>query len=114
MERPGNWSPSGVPGAGDTVNIVDSDGVSRTITYDYTGAAVTLGTVTIDLTGGAGAATNMLTMSANNLTAALEIVGSNGAGALTQNGGANTVTGTDSLAIGLQTTAVGTYTLNGG
>ena len=42
---PGNWSPSGVPGAGDTVNIVDSDGVSRTITYDFIhiGPALTLG-----------------------------------------------------------------------
>jgi hypothetical protein len=120
----GNWSTAAnwtntssghtVPAAGDTVNIVDSDGVSRTITYNYTGAAITLGTVTIDLTGGTGAATNTLSMSANNLTAALEIVGANGAGAFTQSGGANSVTGTDSLAIGLQSAAVGTYTLSGG
>lgn len=48
----GNWSPVGVPGAGDTVNIVDSDGVSRTITYDYIqiGPGITLVVLTLDLT----------------------------------------------------------------
>ena len=35
------WSPSGVPGAGDTVSIGPfGNGFPHTITYDYTGAAI--------------------------------------------------------------------------
>src|ERR1700690_2445356 len=58
---PGNWS-AGVPGSGADVNIVDSDGESRTVTYDYTGPAVALDGLIIDLTGGSGSATNTLSL----------------------------------------------------
>jgi hypothetical protein len=36
----GNWSPAGVPTAGDDAQIMPADGADRTITYNYTGAAV--------------------------------------------------------------------------
>ena len=113
----GNWSPSGVPAAGDTVNIFDTDGVSRTITYDYTGAAVTLGSLAIDLTNGTSSDTETLMMSANNLTAGFEYVGfsgagSNGSGTFNQSGGVNTITVT-SLYLGLNATDTGYYNLSG-
>src|SRR5262245_36407005 len=61
-----DWTPNGVPGAGDTVNISFADDVARTVTYDYTGPAVTLGYVSMDMTG-AGTNANTLSMSANTL-----------------------------------------------
>src|SRR5207248_1331476 len=49
---PGNWSLGSVPAAGDTVNLTQSDGTSRIVTYD---AAATSGAgfaqLTIDATG---------------------------------------------------------------
>src|SRR4051812_50034922 len=42
-----DWTPAGVPGAGDSVNIVFADNVARTVTYDYTGPAGTLGPLAI-------------------------------------------------------------------
>ncbi len=65
-----NWSPATVPTTGNDVNIVDTDGISRTVTYDYTGIPATLNSLTIDLTGGTGTTTNTLSMSANSLTTA--------------------------------------------
>ena len=47
---PGNWTPAGVPGAGETVNLIPS-GFVPTITYDYTGSAVTLGDLTVNQSG---------------------------------------------------------------
>ena len=113
----GNWNPSFVPDAGDTVNIIDSDGVSRTITYDYTGSAVTLGFLTIDLTNGTPDDTQTFFMSANNLTAFSEYVGnsgagSNGSGTFNQNGGVNTITGIG-LYLGENATDSGYYNLSG-
>ena len=64
---PGNWNPATVPSGGDTVTITPADGVARTVTYDYTGAAVTLAELRVDLTD-AGSAATTLSMSANNLT----------------------------------------------
>ena len=61
---PGNWSPSGLPASGEATNIVFTNGVARTVTYDV--AAPSLGLLTIDLTG-AGATTNTLSIP-NSLT----------------------------------------------
>ena len=113
----GNWSPSGVPDAGDTVNIIDSDGVSRTITYDYTGTAVTLGSLTIDLFNGLPVDTETFSMSANNLTAGFEYVGSSGGGinsngTFNQSGGVNTIT-VGSLLLGANAAETGYYNLSG-
>ena len=46
----GSWNPGSVPGAGDAVYLAFGDGVNRNISYDYTGAAVTLYSLTVDLT----------------------------------------------------------------
>jgi fibronectin-binding autotransporter adhesin len=112
-----DWTPSGVPAAGDTVNINETDGVSRTITYDYTGAAVTLSSLAIDLTGYTGTATTLFSMSANNLSATNEFVGSsglgsNGTGLFNQSGGTNTVS-SGQLFIGVNSTDKGFYYLSG-
>jgi len=108
---PVNWS-AGVPGSGAIVNIDDSDGISRTITYDYTGTAVTLYELTIDLTGGSGSATNTLAIPGNNLTVNDgELVGFYGGGSISQTGGINDTNG---LLLGSAVDSTGTYTLHNG
>src|SRR5436309_1680832 len=52
----GNWSTAsnwnnGVPGANFDVGIQQNDGLSRTVTYDYTGPAITLTSLTIANSG---------------------------------------------------------------
>src|SRR5689334_7988132 len=89
-DESGNWSTAAswttppsthnVPGAADTVTITLTDGISRTIKYDYAGAAVSLGLLTIDLTNRSGNNTTTFSMAANNLTAATEYLGFSGAG----------------------------------
>ena len=122
----GNWSTAAnwtntssghtVPAAGDTVNIGPfGDGVARTVTYDYTGAAVMLAQLDVDLTG-AGATTTTLSMSANNLTSSIEDIGytaSGGRGTFNQSGGTNTIAaGTGYLDVGVFSDATGTYNLS--
>ena len=109
----GNWSPAGVPIAGDTVAIGFGDGIARTVTYDYTGAPVTLNSLGLDLTGGSST-TMALSMSANNLTSSFEYVGYNGRGDFNQNGGTNTISaGAGYLDVGVYGGASGTYNLSG-
>jgi T5SS/PEP-CTERM-associated repeat protein len=113
----GNWSPAGVPGAGDDVNIKPIDGVSRTITYDYPGPAITLNSLGVNLNGGIGFATTTLSMSGNNLmTGELDVGwsgfgGSGGNGTFTQTGGVTTVNG-PGVYIGVNATDRGTYNLS--
>jgi hypothetical protein len=113
---PGNWSPSGVPGAGATIDFINFDGVPRTITYDYTGPAVTLGNIYIDLYGNISGGANILSMSSNSLTAeGIMFVGDNGNGEVDQSGGTVTLnqpSGND-LIIGYETGSSGTYNLSG-
>jgi fibronectin-binding autotransporter adhesin len=112
---PGNWS-AGVPGNGGAVDIINTNGVSRTVTYNYTGAAVSLGDLFIDLTGGGSSAANTLSMSGNNLTSVgTEVIGVNGAGVFNQSGGTNTTTSSNVISILLaqNTGSVGAYTLSG-
>src|SRR5580658_352629 len=66
--NPANWNPQTVPVAGDDAYITTTGTSGVTVTYDYTGSAVTLGDLQIDLTGGTGGATDTLSMSANTLT----------------------------------------------
>jgi hypothetical protein len=111
-----NWNPNGTPAALDVINITETDGVSRTITYDYTGANVTLTSLTIDLTSYTGTNTTTLSMPANILTATNEYVGNsgtgtNGTGTFLQSGGTNTATA--SLYLGFNATDQGFYTLSG-
>jgi T5SS/PEP-CTERM-associated repeat protein len=109
-----NWTVAGVPAAGDTVSIGPfATGVARTVTYDYTGAAVTLNSLAVDLTG-AGTTTTTLAMSANNLTSTFEYVGYNGRGTFEQSGGTNTIAaGGGYLDVGVFSGASGIYNLSG-
>ena len=106
------WTPAGVPGASDTVNIVFGDDVARTVTYDYTGPAITLGLLSVDMTG-AGTNATTLTMAANALTTSGgERIGQNGRGTFTQSGGTHTIN-TNDLNLGSNVGSVGTYNLGG-
>jgi T5SS/PEP-CTERM-associated repeat protein len=110
----GSWNPGSVPAAGDAVYVAFSDGVNRNINYDYTGPAVTLYSLTIDLTNATGSATTEFSMSANNLTVnGFEQVGNKGVGTFNQSGGNNTINGENGLALGEQSGSAGTYLLSG-
>jgi hypothetical protein len=117
---PGNWNTAAVPTAGDAVNVFNVDGVSRTITYDYTGPAVTLASLVVNLNGGTPSDTESLSMVTNNLTAVIEYVGysgggGSGRGTVNQSGGVNTITGvaSDSFYLGFYATDIGVYNLSG-
>lgn len=107
-----NWTPS-APAAGDDAVISHNDATNRVVTYDYTGASITLNSVRVD---NLGTGTNLLSQSANSLTALSEYIGYNGTGTYLQTGGVNSVTGTgtNGLFIGYNATSSGTYTLNAG
>jgi len=106
----GNWS-AGLPGSDVDVNIVDSDGVSRTVNYDYTGPAVSLGHLTIALTGGTGGATNTLLIQGNDLTADEDEVGVSGNGTVIQIAGNNTIN--TEIDVGANSGSTGVYNLSG-
>lgn len=84
----GNWDPFGAPVAGNDAKISFSDGIGRTITYDYAGPTVTLNDMTLDLSGSLAQSAS-LSMSGNNLYANYEFIGVYGRGAVTQSGGTN-------------------------
>ena len=123
-----NWSAvsaggadnAGVPTAGSPVNIVHTDGISRTVNYDAV-TAPNLGPVSIDLTG-AGTAADTLSMSGgNNVNAAGLFVGgyngiaaTPGRGALTQSAGTTTIASGSDLVVGDGGSSTGSYTLSGG
>jgi hypothetical protein len=109
---PGNWNPAVVPVAGDIVNIVDADGIARTITYNYPGPNITLGILTIDLTGGV-ASNNLLINGANNLSTGNQVIGLSGNGLITQSAGTNTAVSAN-LSLGVNAGSAGTYALSGG
>ena len=80
---PANWLPVGVPGNGDTANIPFGDFMNHTVLYDYTGAAVTLNSLTIDSNPGLPyplftipTITTTLSMAGNTLSATTEFIGS--------------------------------------
>jgi fibronectin-binding autotransporter adhesin len=112
-----HWSPFGIPGNNDFANVANTDGVVRTIAYDYAGAAVSLSELVVDGTAGGS---DTLTMAANNLTAATEYIGysgvggNNGVGTVNQSGGVNTILSTgNGFFLGLNPTDQGFYTLSG-
>jgi len=89
----GNWIPFGIPRVGDIANVTNTLGAAQTVTYNYTGTAVALNTLTIDLSGNTGAGSETLAISTNDaLTAGIENVGysgveGNGSGTLSQSSG---------------------------
>jgi hypothetical protein len=97
---PGAWSPSGVPGSGEAVNIDFTDGVARTVTYNV---SASLGLLTVDLTG-PGTAASALSMPNNNTLYANGIV----------IGGCNGITATLTAGRGAFTQSAGTTTVNSG
>jgi T5SS/PEP-CTERM-associated repeat protein len=105
-----NWSPASVPESGDAVSIGFSDGLARSVAYDYAGPAVTLTSLGLDLTGSVSNAST-LTISDHNLRATNEYVGYSGRGAVQQSGGTNTVD--TSVYLGYNASALGTYHLSG-
>ena len=106
------WTPAGVPGTGGHAHIVFGDGVARTVTYDYAGPAITLGNVSVDLTG-PGIDATTLTMPAGNLTTNLgQSIGSNGRGTFNQSGGTNSLS-TLALRLGDFAGSTGVYNLSG-
>src|SRR3954462_6087390 len=113
-----NWSPAAVPVSGDSVNVNFGDGVPRTVTYDYAGFPVTLGSLNIDLTG-AGTNASTLTMSGFALTTDVTQIGGNGRGVFNQSGGTHTLNlgdlklGASELNMGGAGTGTGTYNLSG-
>lgn len=123
----GNWSATSAAGAdnaalpvaNEQVRIVNTDGVARTVMLDINPPS--LGLVSIDLTG-AGATTNMLSLtSGNNLTAGAMFVGghngvttTNGRGMVTQSAGAVAMSAGLDLVVGYGAGSTGVYNLSGG
>ena len=123
-----NWSGSsaagsdnpGLPVQNDAVNIVNTDGVARTVNYDVNAPGLGFGSVSIDLTG-PGTTTNTLSLTTNNSFIANNglnvggfggIVGTPGRGTLTQTAGSvSTSNGTD-MAVGYGANSTGIYNLN--
>jgi hypothetical protein len=106
------WNQGSVPGTGDAVYVSFSDGVNRSINYDYTGTS-TFYSLTVDLTKGTGTAATTFTMSANNLTVSgYEMVADSGVAIFNQSGGTNTINGENGLIVGQSLGSTGTYLLS--
>jgi hypothetical protein len=112
-----NWS-AGVPVANDYVDITDDDAISRIVTYNYAGPAITLDFLTVD---NYGAANNTLQMTGNYvLNADDENFGESGSdaepgyGFMIQSDGTNAISTSGELILGYGTDDLGAYTLTGG
>ena len=115
---PANWSTNTVPGANDNVNITETDGANRTITYDYTGPSAYVSwphNQSLPMPPTLRQHPLSSSMTANNLSASQEVVGgpnfgSIDTGSFSQSGGNNSVS---SLTIGDYAGTSGFYTLSG-
>ena len=110
-----NWSPSGVPGSGATVDVTSTLGATQTITYNYA-VNPTYATINLDLTGQSGSQSETIDLASEPLSCTTENIGASGAigggsGTFNQSGGGNTVT---NLTLGLGATDTGNYILSGG
>ncbi len=109
----GNWNPSGMPGAGDVVNVTGFLFNPVTVTYDYAGSDVTLNSLTLDAIS---AATLTFNMPGGNLIANDEYVAYGGAGqtqatvaTIDVSGGVNTIN--NNLFVGYNSNDSGLYIL---
>lgn len=116
---PGNWTLAGVPALGDAVNIVNTDGVARTVALDV--STPSLGLMSLDLTGPGIEANTLSITSNNNITAAALSVGgfngavfTNGRGSVDQSAGTTTISPGVDLIMAWGNGSTGTYTLSGG
>jgi autotransporter-associated beta strand protein len=117
---PGTWSPAGVPTTGEAVNIVFTDGVARTVTYNV--ASLSAGLLTVDLTGPGTMASALSMPNAGTLSASGIVIGgynginatlTAGRGAFTQSAGTTTVNSGWDFTLGYGANSTGTYTLSG-
>jgi len=106
----GHWNRGVVPGSGDIVNIGISNSASFTVTYDYAGPNITLGTMYVSIAGAGGTATPTLSLSSGNLASSFEEIGASGVGAINQTAGVNSPA---QLSLGNGSGDVGTYLLSG-
>jgi uncharacterized protein with beta-barrel porin domain len=108
-----NWS-SGVPGDFNNVYLHAADSVNSSVTYNNTAAAApSLSMLRLDASGSGSMTLVVETGSpTGNLNAEMAIVGAAGKGNITQTAG--TVTLTDRLLLGSETTGRGSYVLQGG
>jgi hypothetical protein len=113
-----NWNSGAgpVPGAGDTVDITTDDGTDHVVTYNYTGSAITLNSLTVD-NDGVGTNTLSMTGSGTALASTNEYFGDSssstlpGYGVVIQSAGSNAVT--TALYLGYGAQDEGDYTLSG-
>jgi hypothetical protein len=78
-----------VPVTGDLVYVTNAAGTVQTLNYNISGAGISLGSLTLDATGGSGTGDDILLNSGNTLTVAGPFtVGNNGTGTLNQSAGA--------------------------
>jgi len=118
---PGNWTPTGVPGTGDSA-FVPGDGLfGGSVLYDYAGPSVTLSVVNISASPSSRTTpVSLLNISANNLSANNEYVGdsgssSDGQGEIEQSGGTNSISGLpgSTLYLAYNQSDSGAYNLGG-
>jgi hypothetical protein len=107
------WSKAAPPGNGDDVSITPAFSDTQTISYDYSGATITLKSLTLDASGGG---TSVLSLTTNTFATSDSVkIGYNGSALLNQAGGTNTVTGsTSAFYIGYNAASTGTYALSAG
>jgi autotransporter-associated beta strand protein len=109
---PGNWNPVGVPGNGAGAFISTSGASPVTVTYNYSGSAITLANLSVDYTGPASGGGNTLLISSNlSVTAEVEYFGFSGSATVDQSAGSNTITG-NYLNLGYSAGSIGTYSLS--
>jgi hypothetical protein len=115
----GDWSPAGVPIAGDLVNLVPGTNTNIVITYDGTVLAANRSTGTIIADAAIGKLVT-LHQTTNTLTVFSEEIGNTGRAVLQISGGTHTVSGTSgigtfiSFSIARSPTGNGTVILSGG
>ncbi len=119
-----NWSPAGVPGNGDSVEIAAPATGTRTVTYDYAGPAVTLSSLLLDGSNPNNGTfppplAETLAIPAGTLAVTTGEIGKGIRGTVAQSGGTVTFgtagTNVDALNLGYSDNdGLGTYQLSGG
>ncbi|HZZ42214.1 MAG TPA: NF038122 family metalloprotease [Tepidisphaeraceae bacterium] len=108
------WTNSSVPTTGDGVYLSFNDGAPHSINYDYTGPAITLYSITVDLLSASSHSTaTTFTMTSGTITeSGFEMVGHQGNGVFIQSGGTHTITGQNGLFLAYDPNSFGAYSLS--
>jgi fibronectin-binding autotransporter adhesin len=120
-------SGAAIPTTGDSVFITTTDGINRMISYDYSGAAVALGSLTINQNNHGAATANTNTLLLNNSSDSLSVTGledlgysglnnNYGTGVISQSAGTNTIgnSALSAIVLGWYASDIGTYQQTGG